>query len=66
MVIFLTKNRNNKKTAEKLMIADTINNICLLFIVEYSREKTAQRTYSLQWRDDSPLCYFFVLGLYKC
>ena len=64
MVIFLTKNRNNKKTAEKLMIAYTINNICLLFIVEYSREKMAQRTYSIQWRDDSPLCYFFGLGLY--
>jgi len=58
VVIFLTKNRNNKKTAEKLMIADIINNICLLFMVEYSREKMAQRTYSIQWRDVSPLCYF--------
>ena len=63
MVIFLTKNRNNKKTAEELMITAIINNLCLLFIAEYSREKMAQRTYSIQWRNDSPLCYFFVLGL---
>jgi len=44
VVIFLTKNSNNKKTAEKLMIAETINSICFLFIVKYSREKMAQRT----------------------
>ena len=33
-----------KKTAELLMNEETINSICFLFIVKFSREKMAQRT----------------------